>query len=106
MNIKLLRRIQATFKRYPKSCDMDVCCPESNPESKCGCIAHYAEVISGDSSPMMWVGQAALKLNDEEARRLIHVDYWPMQFRVAYRRNRANATIDRIEHFISTKGAE
>lgn len=105
MNIKLLRRIQARFKRYPKSCNMNVCRPASNPKSKCGCIAHYAEIIGGDKVAT-WVGQGPLEISDEEARRLIHLLEWPEQFQSAYRRNRAKATIARIEHFIATKGVE
>lgn len=89
---------------------MDECNPEHKPDG-CGCIAHYAEVFApatrkSTSTDMGYYGQPAIELTDDQSRRLFLFERWPERFRLDYRRNRAKATIARIDHFIATKGAE
>lgn len=135
MNIELLNKVKAHILEEPKRLDMSVILRRA-PRNACGtagCVDGWAQVLSNCAALGSLVffdgdyvkGRELLGLTQEEAERLFsdpkdgydedHVEYaengWPEEFIDRYRKarnasQRAIVTVERIDHFIKTKGAE
>jgi hypothetical protein len=83
-------------------------------EDLCGttaCIAGHIQLIVNRSGHARDVAKKALGLSEPQAMRLFHVRSWPAKFYNRYqdepsRVERVKIAIERIDHFIETKGRE
>lgn len=132
MNVGLLRKIQKHIIQEPRRLDMNVIRHFVDPKGKenppcgtVGCIAGWANVLSGNYEKFDYyigLSEAAstLGLDLGQRERLFtepilyndrDIDGWPEKYAVRYLKaktanERARATSDRIEHFIKTKGKQ
>lgn len=128
MNIPLLCKIVAKVLRAPATLDMDTWgkLVDGDDEHPCGAVACLAGnavlleepktfrklVESPNREEIQDVARELLWLTDVQAHRLFHLDSWPYGFFLYYTNPKAEANDraavlrDRVEHFISTEGAE
>jgi len=123
MNIPLLRKVQAAILDEPLKFNMRMWFIRDD-DSPCGttaCIAGHAIAISnhfgslGDGLRLdideHKTAARKLGLKISAAAKLFYVGDWPKHIRAKYRRcrlpkSRARIAVERIEHFIKTKGVE
>lgn len=130
MNVKLLRKVKNHILEEPRRFIMwtwritkgsgTKYLADNNTYSsfaKCGtaaCIAGWTCELARKDVGLSYSETAGklLNLDDEDARyRLFMASRWPNKFAIPFRnaktaKSRAKIAAERIEHFISTKGAE
>ena len=102
MNVARLQAIQQHFREHPETCDMEKFDPNNPGNHGCGCIAGFAQTLFGRP----WFRVIGIEDYEDADRKLCQLQSWPAQFQAAYRADKAQATIDRIQHFIDTDGKE
>jgi hypothetical protein len=126
MNIALLEKIKAHILEEPRRINMYLW-GKTFPEGydapyipacrTAGCIAGWACMLSDeevDEETIENRGKILLDLTVEQANRLFFYVFWPARFVNDYLhlevteryKERAKATVERIDHFIKTGGAE
>lgn len=127
MNIKLLRKIQAKARKYPKTIQMDwwadgVNKDKAHPCGTVACIAGTAVLIENPRLMKRWLngeagwgmmekGAELIGLTPLQSYRLFIQSSWPRRFSNGYDQakrpeTRAKWFTSRIDHFIKTKGAK
>jgi hypothetical protein len=127
MNVKLLRKVAEHISEEPRRLNMTYISRQvpsqaynAPPCGTVGCIAGWACMVEGLSvDEASWrKGTELLELTEDQAFRLFDfpteeglMDGWPRKFGKKYvnavtPKAKAKAAVDRIEHFIATKGAE
>jgi hypothetical protein len=119
MNTELLAKVKDRILSDPESFRMGAYITEIGDHS-CGCIAMFtlsekegktlAQLSKeADTTPDGYEPSRAahfLEITPEQARTLFHLNMWPVDFRLSYRRNKAKSAAHRISYFIATNGVE